>query len=889
MNNNTSKNFNANKSKKFTKKPKKKMQTRRNRNSKPNINTARARKVARQKSAPIIRGKTVLNPHTGTVDVYTAKDLETIRRATKGQLPENYVYLTEPNNVTWNNDVTAGGVAVNWEPIVECILAGCVAKHPGLFIPFGPAALKLYLFWAWISRLRKQSDQALYSTAGNNAQFSDVNWPQFNEREWNVPTFWAKFIEYQMPYVDPDTGTKYQYTVDWDILTGGSPPLINGPSILPVALAAGNFFNRSILMNSFLTLTAETKVGSATTLEQLYAIDPNGVAAGITNQKVFASVTKISDYFRMATACTTMDKVPTTAPDGSMYSYVFSSASQFPGIVSNLKYVNAEASYMLHVPQSPVTGFQTRETFRYIKPIPSIVIDDSPTNLPVSLPPAQMVYLMNAANILNLAHFSPGGFKKCLGGVKKVYPQLQSFSPNYYTLNLSMWHSLVAYHVQQLLNNTSGQNTMTQLTATQIYAITTCWESALLSRVFQFAYPSIAFYTNSDMCSTTACASQFTSISLPPVLADYIDGVAPIVVSGQLYTPLLDYRPPSTNFIGASFFGLAAGYDPNTARWLTTADVPVTTAAPIALPNFALFVPSTAAIAQNVPPTSLDQTQPYALGFFNTVSTPFILNFTQISRFNMLGGTALIANVSDAVPGANSVYAAATPWKYASSFVTVYASAMQNSATSLLVLQSVQLGTFAQMSPIQINNVSLTPFTNLLNLSGATITLMIDVYPKELGAQQALDPETVGHISSYGYRVTGSVSNMPFIVSLAQTTNSSQTLALYTMRQSGNNEFLNKLATRTADLDPIYAVRSALSSIFESIVPNKGTPMSVGNAAALVIKNSKGLVTGPYHDPSSGKLGVYGSPSTTEEAVGLTGGVAHMGLNLIDSFLNFFK
>jgi len=847
----------------------------------------RKRLVAhRQKSQPVIRGnKYVVDPQTGIAAKYTPQDIQQIRMASKGTaLPQSFIYLLQPNQVEWTNDLNIAGVQLNWETIAESIIAACISKHPGEVVPLGPAALKFYLFWCWINRLRLQEDQALYSPAGNTAQFADTAWPQFNDKTWNVPTMWAKFIEYQMSYQDPNTGTKYQYRVNWDILTGGIPPVITSPSI---STSPAGMFNQSILGNSFLTQIAPTQAPGLTLQEQVFGINPNGVA-GITNQTVFNLGAKISSYFEMTTTTTAMKKVPMKAPDGSLYSYVFSSASLFPGIVSNIPYVNSEASYILHATQTPVTGQQTRETFRYVDPIPSILIDDAPTNVPLSVP-AQVVFIVNAAFILSEAKYEPGGFKKCLKNVNSVYPSLRSFVPNYYTLNLNQWHELVEQHIQVITNNTTMNNTQNMLTQNHWYSLITVWESALLARVLQFAYPSIIFYTASDVASCTACSSQFASAQLPPLLADYIAGIGPVVTGGKLYTPLLDYRPPTAAYgPTAKFTNLAVGWDPTASRWLSIADAPVTLLPASNPPVPYMFVPTTITpITATQPPTSLDRSQPFAYGLYapTLVAGGFTQNGLIITRNNMLGGL-----VSDAVPGLLSAYAPATPWKYASQFMTQYKIAIQNSETYFMVLEQVALGIFAQMSPVVIQLVCNNSYTQISNLAAgaAALFLMLDCYPMNTGSLQPLDSESLGRIATYAYRVAGSVDNMPFMTTLASTTNVAQSLAANTVKAQGTSEWLLSLQNKMSKLNSnIQALRSCLAPLFETVCPNKGSPHSVGNAVAIVLKSTKDIVSAPYHSQETRALGTFNSENALEQGAKLaTSGnpLVHLGLGALSIF-----
>jgi len=842
--------------------------------------------VKRQKANPKIKGnRYIADPQTGMLAKYTPADIQQIRMATKGTvLPQSFIYLLQPNQVEWTNDLTVAGVQLNWEVIAESIIAACISKHPGEVPPLGPAALKLYLFWCWISRLRLQEDQALYSPSGATGQFADTVWPQFNEKVWNVPTMWAKFIEYQMPYTEPNTGTKYQYRVNWDILTAGVPPVITSPSI---STTPAGVFNTSILGNSFLTQVAPVQNGSGGMIEQIFGLNPNA-ATGITNQTVFNLANKISLYFEMTTTTTNMNKVPFKAPDGSLYSYVFSSSSLFPGIVSNIPYVNSEASYILHTTQTPVTGQQTRETFRYVDPIPSILIDDAPTNVPLTVP-AQVVFIVNAAFILNEAKYEPGGFKKCLKNVNNVYPSLRSFVPNYYTLNLNQWHELVEQHLQVLAANTTMNNTQTALTQNLWYATITVWESALLARVLQFAYPSIIFYTASDVSSCTACSSQFSTANLPPLLADYIAGVGPVVTGGKLYVPLLDYRPPTAAYgPTATFTNIAGGWDPTSARWLSIADPPVTITSGPTPPVPYMFVPTVTPVSTTAPPSSLDRGQPTAYGIYapTLVASAFNLSGVAITRANMLGG----GGQSNTVPVLTSVYAPATPWKYAPQFMTQYKIAIQNSETNFLLLEQVALGIFAQMSPVVLQfttNVPYTPISNLAAGSAPTF-FMIDCYPSNTGALQPLDSESLGRIATYAYRVAGSVDNMPFMTTLASTTNSALALASDTVKAQGTNEFLLSIQNKMAKLNSnIQALRSALAPLFESVCPNKGSPHSVGNAVAIVIRSTRDIVSAPYHNQETKALGTFNSENALEQGAKLaTSGnpLIHLGLGALSIF-----
>jgi len=444
----------------------------------------------------------------------------------------------------------------------------------------------------------------------------------------------------------------------------------------------------------------------------------------------------------------------------------------------------------------------------------------------------------------------------------------------------------VEQHIQTILNNITMNTTQTALNVSQIYSALVTWESALLARVLQFAYPSILFYTQADIASNTCCSAQFNSQYLPPLLADYIAGVGPIVVDGKLYCPLLDYRLPVNPL---SFQNLTPAYDSTTARWLVLADPPTTAPTTNGQPPwFSVYVPTSTVTALNNPPSSLDRTQPYAFGLFYIGTTISLNTFFAVTRLNILGGAGGVPFISDPSPGPASVYAPATPWKYANVFIQSYKTFIQNSDSSFINIEPVQMGTFSQLSPVYMLDTSIRPYQKLIG-TASLIYFMIDTYPKKVGALQPLDEESVGRCASYGYRYSANVSNMPYVAVLASTTNDALSLTETTVRAQGTNNWNLLMQNKMNKLPPIQAVRSGLATLFVTVCPSKGAPYPVGEAVAKVMKSTMGIYAAPYHCPVSMNVGTFNSPTELEQGVQVAGmkatpfsGLFHMGAHILD-------
>jgi len=445
---------------------------------KPKKQAVKGRKPARQ--------STILVPQKdGTVNAFTQKNLQDIRR--QGKPPaENYVRLSKPNIINFDNDPLTG-IRANWEAIAEAVIMAAAAANPTLAPPVGSAGLKFYLWHAAFTRWRAM-ECLKPGSAGSISVYSTNSIPDF-VCEQHIPVAFAKFLHSTMPYTDPTTKARYEWTQTWtqmfDNYVPTTLPAFSGPCINTQASASNDVWNRSVFGNSILRQASTINVGNNN--EMYWGLNPNSET--LTVDTVYQQASAISTYFQTVGNCIRLSKIPKVAYDGTFYSFVNSAQSLFPGIFSSTSYVDVEFSYVFHLPINPNAGVsQQQQSFAYNTEIPSVLNEIAPTALGGLLAPAQAQMVLNYAYILRACPWHVGGRRELLKGMHKVYPGLRSVKPNYSSLDLNKYHQMVEDCLYTVLDNYANRaNTAGDArTLSDISALLTVFECALFARVASF-------------------------------------------------------------------------------------------------------------------------------------------------------------------------------------------------------------------------------------------------------------------------------------------------------------------------------------------------------------------------------------------------------------------
>jgi len=855
----------------------------------------------------------------GTVDKYTAKQLQQIR-ASGLRLPENYVSLLRPNMININNIVAtvknpkATGIALNFEALVDCIIANAVAKAPHLAPP-AISYLKFYCYWCLIERFRNESLQGLM---GNSALFGKDIIPDFDENSWAIPVALATFIEHVMPWKDPGTNTEYKYSIDWATFwseSAGNIPNITGPSITANA-AQTDIFNRSSIGNSVLTEVTPMTMLATQTQEITYGVSPNAPAGSFTMADAIVKAVDISNYWKEVGTFTFLSEVPFKGRDGTAYAYVSSAQSTFPGIYSNTTFYDEEYAFMFHQVTDPQINNNSSQTFRKITPLPTVLYDIYPNANPPAFPtatPAQIGMLANFAYICNLCQYKKHQSRyTLLRSCWNVYNKLSSFQPNFFILDLNAFHQLVESTAVQIQQVTLGSSSTidsgtgmplaggTQLsTYSDMISYLVTLESALLAHMMKFSWAGLVFYSNSDIASGTAISSNFLNVVLPPLIADYISGIGPAVMDNKLYTPLLYWGQASSLYPGTAFQGLNVTYDYASSRWLNLAN-------PIGAPAIgtgvypSMYVPSTVPSTSTVPPDSLDRLGPYAYSL-TYAGLPNLLQWS----LNLAGGASFAVTQASILPAAStpdltiaptSRYVPITPNRIAKQVIRGYSEYVNKVSQSFILADDNTIGNLAQFCPVLFDTppLALQSFVFRSNLTNTSTPInvfaTIDVMVTQVGSQLPLDTASLGNVIQKAYRRIppgGDVKLMPFIYTASSNTSVVEGLIMDTIRPPGQaTTFMMEYEATKAKMSgytPVSVLRTVLAPYFKSLAPINN-PMHKGEAAAIVIKCLKTITTAPF-SPSNVDLSTFNSPNGVQQAIEAAGSIGGVALPIISPLI----
>lgn len=828
--------------KKAPQKPKQKKSTKQKPVKKRNLKVATASRSQ----------KVVITDKIGNVSVYTKDQLVQMRRLGK-QPPENYVRLAVANNVTFSNDLAAGGVRLNWEAVAEAIIAYCVAHSPMTPIPGGPAALKYYLWLFGFSRWRKPTVQGIIPGTAATTDYSSDIIADFNEENWKVPVAYAKMIQYTMPYKDPATGACYQWQQAWNLMFDNyavnTLPTFSGPSISTLA-AVNDVWNRTVFGNSILRAKANL-AGPIPAGEFSYGINPD--AESPTKNTVTSLGSDISKYFNNIISSVEGSKVPSWAPDGSFYSVVNRANSRFPSIQTNCKYADEEMSYIFVEAQNASTfTTQTPQIFKYVRALPAVNNQVLPTKLPANYP-AQYMMITNYVQCLGNAMWNNGGRKALLKSVHTAYPGLSSFKPIYFMLDLNGFHQMCEDAIDITCQNLAVAPQLQggdPRTPANVAAMSTCLESALITNVLRFSWPSIFFYSSSDVASNTATSAQFKTLIVPPLIADYITGCKPCVSGGCMYVPLLDYRAPAFISAGAKFWGLNPLTDPISSRWFWRLN-PDVADVPGGLPYLEQYTPSTAIATSLVPPTSSDRVTAFATGILTTAgNAAAIWGNTPINPATIFGALVVPVNQSPLTISNTAVYLPATPVRYAHDAIGAYTNLISATNNSFIVPEQQDLGLFASFNPVVATSVFVVP-DNQLQLSGAALMVtQFSFNVSEVGSVFPLDCGSIGRSAVFAFKRSTNISMMPFAMTVASAVSPVFTFMSVSMRVQSYNSWTTELTARiTGGVTKIQAVRAMFESLFANIGGDTSTEdLHAGDAILQIEKAVCDTAVAPYHN-----------------------------------------
>lgn len=814
---------------------------------------------AKVDTAPKNTIRTLTNPD-GSVTKFTTYQLNQIRLIGKGP-PEGFIGLAHPQNVIFTNVLAQGGVRNQWEAIAEAEIAARTAASPLLVIPrAGPAHVKHYLCHFMFSRLR-MLDAIRPGPTGTPAQFSTNSVPEFNEKEFNIPVGFAKFVQYLGPYVHP-CGTRFQYVSNWDSWFDGTPtvnwPQLQGPSIYTGANVA-DIFNRSYFNNSNLTMKDTPLTGE----ENLWGIDPNAIGAQ-TLAQVIDTYADISQWLASTGSVVPASKIPMKAPDGTFYSFVNSAETalipnqSYPAIYANHQFFDHELSYIFHQATLAADNLmQVQQTFNFKREIPSVLFQSIPTNVPQF--PAQSAMIINYSYITRQCCWVGGGKSMLLKSAHRIWPMLNSFEPNYWDVDLNAFHQMKEESLDLISINAGAGASITTNT---LPCADTVIECALLASVLKYSYPSFFYYSNSDIASSTAVSNNFTSIKLPPLIADFITGLAPVVVDGQLKIPLLGFKP--ANYGTAAlliYYGLLATTDQNTARWLFRLNPDDAVAYPGGLPNFEMYTPTlTYAPTVTTAPTTLDRRYPFGSGLFSAAPTAVTLAAGfNVTRANMLGAGIL----SPVVPVAASRYAGQTPIRYSHDFLDQYITFVRESDSTLVSAELCDLGLFCCLNPVKIKLIQAQP-ANQIATTSSNFFQQLNFRPENIGSIYPLDQGSVGRTGTFCYRTATDVKQLPYSMAIASATNPLTSILTMSLRTNGGtNSFVAEMIARSGKgLNQIQVVRAIFEGEFRKIGGNTSVEYLHGGDAVLLIKKMTARIAcSPYHNSQSLSVGSFNSPS----------------------------
>jgi hypothetical protein len=804
----------------------------------------------------------ILQNEDGTISTIPKKELPKLQREARQDQVEQIVALSKPNTVYVTSQDYAAGSDLYWQEVSESILASKIAST-NVPPPIGPAAIKAYLWWFMIDRLR--------SVGGLYPEPTTLVVPTFPSNG-NIPSGWAKFVEYLMPYVDPLTKTTYQFRYQYIYgAPAGSATPSTTSSVLNPSAPAGDF-SFSALQNFFLVPSAAPTIGSLAELTWTFVN-----TAFNFQTDVVANNGDISQWIASNGSFTEAQHVPYMAPDASAVcvNYAHNVSNNWnPGVYCQSRNFDPEMACIIHPPQTTITLNQAAFTditpFDWkIAPLPqcfnAAVVKTFPAGSNLAQA-GQLELITNYGYITQNTKYVVGGRKNFLSVGQKMWPGLKSYCPYYYPLNNVGYHQAAVSLINMLAVNSSNAITPAPgsiaggtLTDPSDYMTLMCFmESKFIARTTEYAYIGLILNTTDDICSQTQFASEFRDAASNPVLEDILDTWAPTVRHGRLVLYYQDYRPVTS--YGMTLNINLSAVNTNIARWIQIGNDFAS-----ANGNINDYSPQLGGIYTG-----------YAIGPFvfnpqQTGSNQWALrgpgqnmgapNFTTVINATNLGQT--FPSLPTYALG-NTICPAA-PCLYGPRIILKSMEIMGAGGLGTWVsFNYAKLGGYCNQT--QVSAIIEPDNTVVSTAAGATayINLVFRYVPQKLGSYFPLDKESVGRSFAYTPRVSFNnvADRFPSLQAIGG--NSSVQDALIANTQLGPGSSYNRVvqAKLTDGLDPVEACRSALGAFHVDIIPNfAGDEMVTYKAIELIFQCKQFVSVAPYHTEHAASLTSYNSPN----------------------------
>jgi len=380
-----------------------------------------------------------------------------------------------------------------------------------------PAALKIYHFWAFASKMFDcgtlictQAVGTGFSTGLPFQRFSG-KMPIFNEV--------AKLMEVCAPYCSP-TGQK----ITWQYLLNA---LQSCPNLTIGNFQSGNSKSASGLAMGVLASTpngeyqVQTQFTGPESIDFSYVIKNCGV---------------IEAYVRSLGGCVSYGDVPCEAFDATIVSIVNYGDVQDNGVFNTFPLYDAELATIL------LTSVETTST---IMPANVSEVPASKSDLFNFNDDYQTRLQLSFSYIMCDTTYAPGIRPKTLA--RSAYPNLHSFTPQLFELDVRRFASIIAiawntfYPVQ---TTPPGGDYTKGYMAFQCYCFSILYSRISKNQVFQ-AGPVNGAAGGTDQPSNQIPAfnKMWRSALCPPIIADYCSGIGPYVFRGQLHIPVLNMFP----------------------------------------------------------------------------------------------------------------------------------------------------------------------------------------------------------------------------------------------------------------------------------------------------------------------------------------------------------
>jgi len=346
------------------------------------MQTNRAKKSRPRQMPPVVARKgagkqvVVIQNKDSTKTTMPVKEFKKLKRMAAKEIPEKIVTLLKANTIYCTSADFPVGVNgpqdLNWEEVAESVIFARLASDPQYAIPIGPAALKMYLWWFMMDRLRK--------VGGLTPEPTFAQLPTFPENG-AIPVGWAKFVEYLMPFQDPKTGTNYQfkYAFGAGFPTNTSAVLNpNGASTDTTFGALGNF---ALIPNPTAPVGNQEDTWIFTNTAFLFT-----TVTGASFDELSRYISSIGQYVEAVF-------VPTWAPDASACAIPYGHGSPNPGVYCQSEFFDEEMACILHPPVNALvlnvpigSAYNMLYPFDWCcKPLPQVFIQ-SPINLLLVIP-----------------------------------------------------------------------------------------------------------------------------------------------------------------------------------------------------------------------------------------------------------------------------------------------------------------------------------------------------------------------------------------------------------------------------------------------------------------------------------------------------------------------